>query len=196
MEQFRGLGRFWSEFWLESAPEITRSMARLSSTSQTFLHRRSDTGQYVYMRDVKVSVAILVVGEVERPWTAKPFQLTGRSNIKISLKTTDPRIANERWLAVHPQIEDLVLSAEEGLRKAAHERKPPTRRKMKVVPALTQADRAAIAEQVRHDILADDWHTSRRSMDRKCCGCDSALTVCLPRIDDFEAGGYERAGIA
>jgi hypothetical protein len=67
MGQQRGLPRFWSEIWLECVPETVRSMARSSFTSRTFLHRRADAGQYVCVRDLKPSLAILAVGEVERP---------------------------------------------------------------------------------------------------------------------------------
>jgi hypothetical protein len=129
-------------------------MARSSSTNRPFLHQRSDTGQFSYVRDLQDRIGPLVVGEVQRPWLGTAFLLAGKDVIKISLKMRDAEMARQRWFDVHTQVEPLVqLAVVQARHKSGH---AGGRRDLKIVATLSEADRQVLAEQIRHDILADD----------------------------------------
>ena len=86
-------------------------MARSSSTSRPFLHQRSDTGQFSYVRDLQDRIGPLVVGDVQRSWLGTAFLLADKDVIKLSLKTRDAETARQRWFDVHTQVEPLVQLA-------------------------------------------------------------------------------------
>ncbi len=129
-------------------------MARPSSTQRPYLVCRPDTKSYAYQREFDPDVAVLIVGEITRPWAKKPYQITGGSLMKVSLKTSDQAMAQDRWLEVHNQVETRVKRARELLNAARESEVSRCEPQMRV--ALAQEELSILAGQMRHDILADD----------------------------------------
>ncbi len=128
-------------------------MARPSSTERPYLSLRPDTGHYVYLRELGPDIAVLIVGNIARPWSTQPYQVTGGSIIKVSLKTSDLAIAQDRWLEVHNQVEERIKRARKLLNAARVREAGRNEPEMRV--ELSSDELAVLAEQMRHDILSD-----------------------------------------
>jgi integrase len=94
-------------------------MGRKGKSGLPYLHPRSDTGDYVYLKAVPVRFRPYLVGEVKLGWEeGRSYAIKGQGTIKISLGTDDVTIACERALKIHRQVEPLI---------AAMKRKPSAR---------------------------------------------------------------------
>ena len=147
-------------------------MTRPTTSGLPYLVLRTDSGKYVYWRNVRPEIAPSVKGEIHVTWAVAPQVLSGKPVIKISLKTGDAALARRRWGEIHPKIEALFDSAVDTVKKALI----PV---VGVAPSLTSGDRAAIAAQARHDVLADhdaDW-TNPDDMTRLARGLERALAL-------------------
>ncbi|WP_294537116.1 site-specific integrase [uncultured Rhodoblastus sp.] len=92
--------------------------------------------------------------------------------IKISLKTGDLPTAQRRWSDIHSQIEALVDAAVAGGKK-------PPEPVFDATPKLSTSDRATIASQARHDVMADhdaDW-TDPENLGPLARGLEQALRL-------------------
>lgn len=135
-------------------------MARPSTTGMPYLVRRPGSLIFSYWRNLQPLVAKLLRGRLECPWAGKTVDLTGKAVVRVSLKTADSTLARQRWAIVHRRVEDLVADA---LIEQENGSAQPDARYI----ALTSEQIAAIAGQVRHDLLKehddawvgdDRWH--------------------------------------
>ncbi|MGP8261418.1 MAG: site-specific integrase [Rhodoblastus sp.] len=105
-------------------------------------------------------------------WAVTPHALMGKSVIKISLKTGDDALARRRWGEIHFQIEALIEETVCAVKKTVAPAGPPP-------SSLSSPDRAAIAAQARHDVLANhdaDW-TDPDDMTPLARGLEQALRL-------------------
>ena len=135
-------------------------MPRPTSSGLPFLHRRNDTGKFNYSRIVAPALAPQVVGVVKVAWSTADHTLAGKATVKISLKTGDETTARARWGQVHAQVEALIAAAVGNLKVAVT---PPPATVAEPVVKLIQAQKATIAAQAKHDVLAEhdaNWGNS------------------------------------
>lgn len=168
-------------------------MTRPTASGLPFLILRSDSGKYAYWRNLPKEHAAIAKGTIDLSWALKSHLLDGKRVIKISLKTGDLTLAQRRWSDVHAQIEALI---ERGIVSAKNEVGPVA----SPIASLTSGDRAAIAAQARHDVLADhdaDW-TDPETLSPLARGLEQAL---LRRdagrliSNGEQAGGFNIAGL-
>lgn len=162
-------------------------MTHPSTSGTPYLILRSDTGKYVYWRILSERLALRADGKVDLSWTSKPYVLRGNRVIKISLNTGDSKLAHRRWGEVHSRIEALM---EVSTSSAMTQVEPVA----STNSSLTSADRAIIAAQARHDVMADhdaDW-THPSTLSPLARGLEQALR----RRDagSLAADGAEGAG--
>ena len=130
-------------------------MPRPTSSGLPYLVRRKDTGKFTYWRTVDANVASEMTGTVVLAWSISHHILSGKPYVKISLRTGDEATARERWGQVHAQIEILLKRA---IGKHKEQSAPAVEPNM--AETLTFEQRAAIAGQAKHDVLAqhdDNW---------------------------------------
>ncbi len=146
-------------------------MSRPSASATPFLVLRPETGKCAYWRNLRSEIAPSVKGLVFASWLLKPHHLMGKAVVKISLKTGDKQLAQRRWLDIHTQVETLVDAATTQAASALVPATPSAR------PGLTSGDRAAIAAQARHDVLAqhDEALVDQTSMSPLARGLAAAL---------------------
>ena len=125
-------------------------MARKTSSGLPFLVRRKDVGKYVYWRILDAAIAPFVRGEIHRSWAVASHVLSGKPIVKLSLQTGDRATAGDRWSEVHARVEALIRDA-----TTLAKRDKETKRNLEKVRTLTSEQRATIAGQARHDVLAD-----------------------------------------
>jgi hypothetical protein len=123
-------------------------MPRPTASGLPFLVRRADSGKYAYWRNIRPELAPFVAGPVDLSWSLTPHVLAGKTVIKISLKTGDLPLARRRWGEVHRQIEALC---DQAMACAKASNGPVVASE----PHLTSGDRAVIAAQARHDVMAE-----------------------------------------
>ncbi|MDE2114407.1 MAG: hypothetical protein KGJ29_06060 [Hyphomicrobiales bacterium] len=90
-----------------------------------------------------------MTGTVVLAWSISHHILSGKPNLKISLRTGDEATARERWGQVHAQIEILLKRA---IGKHKEQSAPAVEPKM--AETLTFEQRDAISGQAKHDVLA------------------------------------------
>ncbi len=129
-------------------------MARPSSSGFPFLIIRSDGGIYSYRRPVASELQPYFSVELDLPWMPKRYRLSSPKIINISLKTGDGRTAQERWAVVHAQLQAHFKAALDQVNDGHKTARALER--LETVQTLTDDQIAAIAQQVRHDILDDD----------------------------------------
>lgn len=126
-------------------------MGRKGKSGLPYLHPRSDTGDYVYLKAVPVRFRPYLVGEVKLSWEqGRSYAIKGQGTIKISLGTDDATLACERALKIHSQVEPLI---------AALKRKPSAKtasRAPQLVSRLPPEILRGIGERIHADILAAD----------------------------------------
>ena len=125
-------------------------MARKTSSGLPFLVRRKDVGKYVYWRILDAAIAPFVLGEIHRSWAVASHVLSGKPIVKLSLQTGDHATACDRWSEVHARVEALIRDA-----TTLAKRDKETKRNLEKVRTLTFEQKATIAGQARHDVLAD-----------------------------------------
>jgi hypothetical protein len=128
-------------------------MARKSSSGSPFPARRKGVGKYVcwYVcwRILDAAIAPFLRGEIHRSWAVASHAL-GKTSVKLSLQTGDHATACDRWSEVHARVEALIRDA-----TTLAKRDEEAKRKVEKAPTLTSEERATIAGQARHDVLAD-----------------------------------------
>lgn len=145
-------------------------MTRPSTSGTPYLILRSDTGKFVYWRSLSERLALRAEGKVDLSWTSKPYVLRGNRVIRISLNTGDSKLAHRRWGEVHSRIEALM----EVSTSSAMTQVGPA---VSTNSSLTSGDRAIIAAQARHDVMADhdaDW-TDPSTLSPLARGLEQAL---------------------
>jgi hypothetical protein len=127
-------------------------MARPTSSGLPYLVRRAECGRFYYCRAFPKDIVPHVGGTVNIAFARRTLALNRNRIVKISLKTGDDDTARDRWAQVHAEVRRVV---EEAARNHAaslsHSDRPLERRSQ-----LSSAERQAIADQVRHDILVRD----------------------------------------
>lgn len=125
-------------------------MGRAGKSGLPYLHRRTDTGDYVYLKAIPARFRPYLVGEVRLGWAQRSYAIKGQGTIKIALGTDDAALACSRALEIHRQVEPLV---------AALKRKPSTKAVMpspKLVPRLPPEVIREISDRIYAQILAAD----------------------------------------
>lgn len=125
-------------------------MGRSGKSGLPYLHRRADTGDYVYLKAIPARFRPNLVGEIRLGWAQRSYAIKGQGTIKIALSTTDATIACSRALDIHRQVEPLV---------AALKRKPSanaTSRAPQLVSRLPPEILRGIGDRIHADILAAD----------------------------------------
>lgn len=125
-------------------------MARPSSTGLPYLTARSDSGKLAYWRTIPADIAPFVVGDLRLSWTVRNHPLTGKSVVKVSLKTGDETTARNRWSEVHTQVNELIDEATRRGRRVVDRAGSLKKR-----ASLSAEERGVMAGQARHDLLAD-----------------------------------------
>lgn len=103
---------------------------------------------YCYFRRWDEELAAFVKGTVTFDWKARGFDLAGKSQIKISLKTCDYAIARDRWAPLHAQVETALASAQRA-RRHAFDRAATGGQEIRI----STSDIATMAEQRRFDLI-------------------------------------------
>jgi hypothetical protein len=125
-------------------------MARPSSSGLPYLVRRRESDAWTYHRTFPAEVVSFIDGEVGLGWSGKVVPVRRIKAFKTTLGTTDPATARDRWAQVHGDAQRIVEVATRHLAESREaQRLPLTRR-----TALTHEERKVIADQARHDILA------------------------------------------
>jgi hypothetical protein len=125
-------------------------MVRKTSSGLPLLVRRKDVGKYSYWRFLDRAIAPFVRGEIPRSWAVASHALSGKTIVKLSLKTGDRATACDRWSEVHALVEALIRDA-----TTLAKRDEEAKRKLEKKGALTSKERATIAGQARYDVQAD-----------------------------------------
>ena len=165
-------------------------MSRPSASGTPFLVLRPETGKFAYWRNLRPEVARTVIGPIFASWLLKTHDLVGKSVVKISLKTGDKQLAQRRWLEIHPQVEAIVNAATAATKRAL------TPSMATFAPGLTSGDRATIAAQARHDLLAqaDEAWVDPNFMTPLARGLEAALRArdngLLPALGS-DGGAYD-----
>lgn len=162
-------------------------MPRPTTSGTPYLVLRPDSGKYAYWRNLDPRIAPSVFGSIVTSWTLSGHRLNGEAVVKVSLKTGDLALAWKRWSEVHPQVERLIEKATARVRQDAAAGAPAVDRPPMAAPAsaetaparsLTSEDRAAIAEQARHDLITEDdqaWADPDSLVDPLARGLELAL---------------------
>ena len=103
---------------------------------------------YCYFRRWDEELAAFIKGKVTFDWKAQGFDLAGKSQIKISLKTCDHAIARDRWAPLHAQVETALSSAQRA-RRHAFDRATTGGTEIRI----STSDIATMAEQRRFDLI-------------------------------------------
>jgi integrase len=124
-------------------------MPRQSAFRLPYLQFRKESGKFAYWRRIPADVAKRLSGSVKLSWALRDHELSGTSQLRLSLKTGDEATARARWGQVHAQVEAHVEAAIRRMKDA------------KAGPSLERRSQlganevATIAAQVRHDVLAE-----------------------------------------
>jgi integrase len=127
-------------------------MGRKGKSGLPYLHPRSDTGDYVYLKAVPVRFRPYLIGQVKLKWEdeERSYAIKGQGTIKIGLGTDDATLACTRALEIHRQVEPLF---------AALKRKTPAKAAApspKLVPQLPPEVIRRIGERIYAELLAAD----------------------------------------
>lgn len=127
-------------------------MARPTSSGLPYLVRRAECGRFYYCRSFPSEIVPHIAGVVSIPFARRTFALSAKRMVKISLKTGDEETARDRWAQVHAEVRRVVEEAIQSHAMSQRSAARPLEHRVKLSPA----ERQAIADQVRHDILAQD----------------------------------------
>ncbi|AMJ59585.1 hypothetical protein AXW83_04045 [Bosea sp. PAMC 26642] len=108
-------------------------------------------GGFSYTRDLSPKLFASLSGELALSWSQERRKVGGKQVLKIALGTTDLTLARQRWMEVHPQVENLIGFAKETFQRRTT--RPSTVTRLQSLPreAIKQ-----IAEDVYQRILASD----------------------------------------
>lgn len=125
-------------------------MGRSSTFGMLYLVKRPEGG-FSYIRDLSNGLAETLSGELDLSWSTDRRKVGGRKVIKIALATSDLNLARQRWLEVHPQVENLIGFAKDTFQRKR--KRPSVVRRLQALPheAIRQ-----IADDVYQRILASD----------------------------------------
>lgn len=125
-------------------------MGRSSTFGMRHLVKRPEGG-FSYIRDLSVSMAETLSGELSLSWVADRRKVGGRKVLKVALGTGDLALARDRWLEVHSQVEHLVGFAKDNFQRRKPRPAVPSR-----VQSLSGEAIRDIADSVYRQILAAD----------------------------------------
>lgn len=125
-------------------------MGRSKKSSPPYLHRRADTGDYVYLRAIPARFRPYFVGEVRLGWAQRSYAIKGQGTVKISMGTDDAVIACKRALDVHGQVEPLIAALK---RKPSATAATPA---LRLVSGLTPEVIRSIGDRIYTELLAAD----------------------------------------
>lgn len=127
-------------------------MARPTTSGLPYLVRRAECGRFYYCRTFQGDLVPHISGVISIPFARRTLALNRHRMVKISLKTGDEDTARDRWAHVHAEVRRVVEDATRSHADSLADREQPFERRVR----LSAAERQAIADQVRHDILAQD----------------------------------------
>ena len=104
---------------------------------------------FVYFRRWDEKLAAHVRGTVLIDWKVQSFNLTGKSQIKISLKTSDYAIARDRWAKIHAQVEEMLGLAQRAFYGGTSTASPVNAAEINI----SAEDMAIMVEQRRFDLI-------------------------------------------